>query len=95
LSWLLLTAVAILVSRVLAALGELAANVEPYTRADGTKVWNLMLLERELRPGAYRHQRGGYLDRRRTATAAQPGGELNRRATLPLGMSMACRAVRL
>jgi hypothetical protein len=47
----------------------LAANVEPYVRVDGTKVWSLMLLERQLRPQAYRRRRGGYLDRRRTQSA--------------------------
>jgi len=50
----------------LATIRELAANVEPYIRADGTKVWSLMQLERELRPEVYRRRRGGYLDRRRT-----------------------------
>jgi hypothetical protein len=30
-----------------------AANVEPYLRADGTKGWSLMQLERQLRPEAY------------------------------------------
>jgi len=44
---------------------QLAANVEPYIRADGTKVWSLMQLERQLQPEAYRRRRGGYLDRRR------------------------------
>jgi hypothetical protein len=48
---------------------ELAAKVEPYLRGDGTRVWSLMLLERQLRPEAYRRRRGGYLDRRRTPTA--------------------------
>jgi hypothetical protein len=28
-------------------------NVEPYIRADGTKIWSLMQLERQLRPQAY------------------------------------------
>jgi hypothetical protein len=45
---------------------QAAANVEPYVRADGTKVWSLMQLERQLRPEAYRRRRGGYLDCRRT-----------------------------
>jgi hypothetical protein len=49
----------------LATIRELAANVEPYIRVDGTKVWSLMQLERQLRPEVYR-RRGGYLDRRRT-----------------------------
>jgi hypothetical protein len=53
----------------LASVRELATNVEPYIRADGTKVWSLMLLERQLRPGAFGRRRGGYLDRRRTPTA--------------------------
>jgi hypothetical protein len=30
----------------LATIQELAANVEPYIRVDGTKVWSLMQLER-------------------------------------------------
>ena len=50
----------------LATVCKLAAKVEPYLRADGTKVWSLMQLERQLRPEAYRRRRGGYLDRRRT-----------------------------
>ena len=50
----------------LATIGEAATNGEPYLRADGTKVWSLMQLERQLRPEAYRRRRGGYLDRRRT-----------------------------
>ena len=53
----------------LATVRELAANVEPYVRADGATVWSLMLLERQLRPEAYRRRRGGYLDRRRTPAA--------------------------
>jgi hypothetical protein len=53
----------------LATIRELAANVEPYIRVDGTKVWSLMQLERQLRPEACRRRRGGYLDRRRTPTA--------------------------
>jgi hypothetical protein len=44
---------------------ELAAKVEPYLRADGTRVWSLMQLERQLRSEAYGRRRGGYLDRRR------------------------------
>jgi hypothetical protein len=44
----------------------LAANVEPYIRADGTRIWSVMQLERQLLPAAYRRRRGGYLDRRRT-----------------------------
>jgi hypothetical protein len=50
----------------LAAIRAAAANVEPYLRADGTRIWSLMQLERQLRPEAYGRRRGGYLDRRRT-----------------------------
>jgi hypothetical protein len=32
---------------------ELAATVAPYLRAAGTRTWNLMQLERQLRPEAY------------------------------------------
>jgi hypothetical protein len=46
--------------------GELAAEVEPYVCADGTRIWSLMQLERQLRPEAYGRRRGGYIDRRRT-----------------------------
>jgi hypothetical protein len=45
---------------------QLAAKVEPYIRADGTKIWSLMQLERQLQPEAYRRRRSGYLDHRRT-----------------------------
>jgi hypothetical protein len=63
----------------LATIREAAANVEPYLRADGAKVWSLMQLERQLRPEAYGRRRGGYLDRRRTRqqhirqASARPG----------------------
>jgi hypothetical protein len=50
----------------LATIGAAAATVEPYIRADGTRIWSLMQLERQLRPEAYGRRRGGYLDRRRT-----------------------------
>jgi hypothetical protein len=53
----------------LATVCELAATVEPYLRADGTRIWSLMQLERQLRPEAYRRRRGGYLDRRQTRAA--------------------------
>ena len=53
----------------LASLRELAAKVEPYLRADGTRIWSLMQLERQLRPEAYGRRRGGYLDRRRISAA--------------------------
>ena len=48
-----------------ATIQEAAANVEPYIRADGTRIWSLTQLERQLRPEAYGRRRGGYLDRRR------------------------------
>ena len=50
----------------LATVQQVAANVEPYLCADGTKVWSLMQLERQLRPELYGRRRGGFLDRRRT-----------------------------
>jgi hypothetical protein len=53
----------------LATIGAAAANVEPYVRADGTRIWSLMQLERQLRPELYGRRRGGYLDRRRTPAA--------------------------
>jgi hypothetical protein len=53
----------------LATISEAAANVEPYLRADGTRIWSLMQLERLLRPEAYGRRRGGYLDRRRTPSS--------------------------
>jgi hypothetical protein len=60
---------AVLLGVDLATIQEAAANVEPYIRADGTRIWSLMRLERQLRPEAYRRRRGGYLDRRRTRSA--------------------------
>jgi hypothetical protein len=48
---------------------ELAAEVEPYIRADGARIWSLMQLERQLRPEAYGRRRGGYVDRRWTPAA--------------------------
>ena len=51
----------------LATIVEAAANVEPYIRADGRRIWSLMQLERQLRPEMYGRRRGGYLDRRRTS----------------------------
>jgi hypothetical protein len=53
----------------LATLRELAANVEPYVGTNGTRIWSLVQLERQLRPEAYGRRRGGYLDRRQTPTA--------------------------
>jgi hypothetical protein len=53
------------------AIREAAAHVEPYVRIDGTRVWSLMQLERQLRPDAYGRVRGGYIARRRSrATGA-------------------------
>jgi hypothetical protein len=49
----------------LGAVYEAAAQVEPYLRVDGTKVWSLMQLERHLHPDAYGRVRGGYIARRR------------------------------
>jgi hypothetical protein len=53
----------------LATVRELAQGIEPYRRSDGTEVWSLMQLERQLRPQAYGTRRGGYLDRRRNPAA--------------------------
>jgi hypothetical protein len=53
----------------LATVRKLAAKVEPLLRADGTRIWSLMQLERQLRPEAYGRRRGGYIDRRRTKAA--------------------------
>jgi hypothetical protein len=53
----------------LAAVCEMATTVEPYVRVDGTKVWSLMQLERQLRPEAFGRRRGGYVDCRRTPAA--------------------------
>ena len=48
---------------------KLAEGIEPYRRSDGTEVWSLMLLDRQLRPEAYHRRRGGYLERRRPPAA--------------------------
>jgi hypothetical protein len=53
----------------LATVREVAVNVEPYVRADGTRVWSLMQLERQLRPEAFGRRRGGCIDRRRSSAA--------------------------
>jgi hypothetical protein len=59
----------------LAAVSRAAARVEPYLRVDGTKVWSLMQLERQLRPEAFGRVRGGYISRRRAnATDASASG---------------------
>jgi hypothetical protein len=52
-----------------AAIRGAAANIEPYLRADGARIWSLMQLEVQLRPEAYGRRRGGYLHRRRTPAA--------------------------
>src|ERR687898_1774994 len=57
----------------LTTLRMVAADVEPYLRVDGTKVWSLMQLERRLCPEAYGRVRGWYLSRRRLRTkGAEP-----------------------
>jgi hypothetical protein len=53
----------------LATICGVAANVEPYVHTDGTRVWSLMQLERQLRPEAFGRRRGGYIDRRRSSAA--------------------------
>jgi hypothetical protein len=40
----------------LATIGVAAANIEPYVRADGVRIWSLMQPERQLRP---RRRAGG------------------------------------
>jgi hypothetical protein len=72
----------------LATVRELAAGVEPYVRADGTKVWSLMLLERQLRPERFGRRRGGYLDRRRTAFDTADGRELEWRRPPQTGQEL-------
>jgi hypothetical protein len=47
------------------AIREAATHGGPYVRVDGTKVWSLLQLERQLRPDAYGRVRGGYVARRR------------------------------
>jgi hypothetical protein len=60
----------------LATIQEAAANVEPYRRADGTRIWSLMQLERQLRPRAY----GG--GEAATWTAAEPRPPMPSQPTL-------------
>ena len=43
----------------LATVRELAAKIEPYLRAGGTRIWSLTQLERQLRPEAYGRRRDG------------------------------------
>jgi hypothetical protein len=82
----------------LATVGKLAAVVEPYLRADGTRIWSLMQLERQRRPDAYRRRRGGYLDRRHApaadaapirATVGSFRGQVTSSLDLPLGPGIA------
>jgi len=74
----------------LATVSKAAAKVEPYRRADGTKVWSLMQLEQQLRPEACRRRRGVWVPviRSRHATCAyswtSPPSR-SRRTTLPAG----------
>ena len=57
----------------LTTIQAVAANVEPYICADGTRIWSLMQLERQLRPDAYGRVRGGYIARRRPRTTGTLG----------------------
>jgi hypothetical protein len=54
------------------AIHEAAAHLEPYLRVDGTRVWSLMQLERQLRPNACGRVRGGYVARRRPTGHRNP-----------------------
>jgi uncharacterized protein len=82
----------------LATVGKLAAVVQPYLRADGTRIWSLMQLERQLRPEVYGRRRGGYLDRRQVpaadaapirATVGRFHGQVTSSLDLPLGPGIA------
>lgn len=54
----------------LAPIHRIAANIEPYIRADTTSVWSLAQLERQLDPDAFGPRwNGGYLTHRRPVTA--------------------------
>jgi hypothetical protein len=57
----------------LATIQRAAADVQPYIRVDGTRVWSLMQLERRLRPEAYGRVRGGYITRRRRPPVDRAG----------------------
>jgi hypothetical protein len=57
----------------LATIRRAAADVEPYVRVDGTRIWSLMQLERRLRPEAYGRVRGGYITRRRRPPVDRAG----------------------
>jgi hypothetical protein len=54
------------------ALQEATVHIEPYLRVDGTKIWSLMQLERQLWPDAYGRVRGGYIARRRPRATGTP-----------------------
>jgi hypothetical protein len=56
----------------LATIQRAGAEVEPYIRVDGTKVWSLMQLERRLQPEVYGRVRGGYISRRRRPARDHP-----------------------
>ena len=47
----------------------IASSTRPDYAPNGTKIWSLMQLKRQLRPEAYSQRRGGYLDRRQTPAA--------------------------
>jgi hypothetical protein len=54
----------------LVTISEAAAHIQTYVRVDGTKVWSLMQLERQLRPQVYGRVRGYIARRRLRATDA-------------------------
>ena len=62
--------------RRLATIQEAATNVEPYIRADRTRIWSLKQLERQLRPGGVRPASGNALLGRQVPSArvGQRGG---------------------
>jgi hypothetical protein len=61
----------------LATVRKAAANGEPYTRADDTKVWSLPQLEQQLRPGLLTRCSDGAEDPRpRKCCHAPPGAWL-------------------
>jgi hypothetical protein len=65
----------------LATIQRVAADVEPYIRVDGSKVWSLMQLEWRLHPEAYRRVRGGYVSRRRRPAHDQPFPQVEERGS--------------
>jgi hypothetical protein len=65
----------------LATIQRAAADVEPYIRVDGSKVWSLMQLERRLCPEAYGRVRGGYVSRRRRPAHDQPFPQVGERGS--------------